>query len=492
MRHRARHTALAIAALVTTWLGWKVAVHAAQSPQPAPARVAAVKAGAVKAGAVKGAAPVDPRALPCDDLDPASLVQAIEAQLPSLLPAQSPPPYSPVTTNSATSTNAATSAATSTNAAASSNAATATHSADSTGASTATRLPVLGGQTLAEYAQHTLQPLLALARRGRTALCRGFPRQFRLVRVADANQGHVTAYYHPVVRGSRTARAPYTQPLYRRPPEPQSQLSSADILAGGLDKQGLELVFVDSLYSALNIHIEGSATIQLIEGGEINLTPDGHNGQPYTNPFKLARADHVVPADQPTTPGQSRTHSFFLSHPDVLRSYWSRNPHFVFFKETPLRGSGRFGQLVAGRSIAVDSTLLPLGVALWLRSEVATGIDSSAAGEQTQFSPIARVTLAQDTGAAIRGRGRVDLFVGSGPGAQLAAARTSRPGELFLILHKQGPKPTHQRSHRPDRPPPSVPRAQHSTPSSPPRTTQPGEAHSGDIRTGSAQRPANL
>lgn len=446
IRHRASHPALAIAALVTTWLAWNVGVHAAQSSPPPPDRGTAVKASAVKAPVVKASpvkapAPVDLRTLPCDDLDPASLVQAIEAELPSLLPAESPPPSSPVTT----------------------------------GASTAARLPVLGGQTLAEYARHTLQPLLALARRGRTALCRAFPRQYRLLRLADANQGHVTAYYHPVVRGSRTARAPYTQPLYRRPPEPQSQLSSADILAGGLDNQGLELVFVDSLYSALNIHIEGSATIQLIEGGEINLTPDGHNGQPYTNPFKLARADHVVPADQPTTPGQSRTHSFFLSHPDVLRSYWSRNPHFVFFKETPLRGSGRFGQLVAGRSIAVDSTLLPLGVALWLRSEVATGIDPSAAGESTQFSPIARVTLAQDTGAAIRGRGRVDLFVGSGPGAQLAAARTSRPGELYLILHKLRPKPqpTQRRSHRPERPPPSVPRAQHSPPPSPPRTTQP-------------------
>ena len=345
----------------------------------------------------------------CDDLDPASLVQAIETELPFLLP----PADQPAAARPASET------------------------AELHG-------PLLGQQTLAEYARETLQPLLALARRGRAALCRALPRQFRLLRVADLTQGHVTAYYHPVVRGSRQPSGPYTHPLYRRPSEPLSQLSTADILDGKLDGQQLELVYVESLYTALNIHIEGSATIQLLEGGEINITPDGHNGHPYTNPFKLARAEHAVPPQQPDDPppppGQSRAQRFFLAHPEILRRYWARNPHFVFFKESPLRGSGRFGQLVAGRSIAVDSRLLPLGVALWLRSEVATGLRPTDRAEETLFSPIARLTLAQDTGAAIRGRGRVDLFVGSGPNAQLAAARTSRPGELFLIVRKKPPR----------------------------------------------------
>lgn len=346
----------------------------------------------------------------CDDLDPASLVQAIETELPKLRPPDET-------------------------------------AAGATPASQveSVRIPVLGQQTLAEYARTTLEPLLALARRGRSALCHALPQQFRFVRLADATQGHVTAYYHPVVRGSRTPSGIYKHPLYRRPAEPLSQLATADILAGKLDGQGLELIYVDSPYTALNIHIEGSATIQLIEGGEINITPDGHNGHPYINPLKLARTDRVVPpptpSDPPPVPGQSRTQSFFLAHPEILRSYWAKNAHFVFFKETPLRGSGRFGQLVSGRSIAVDSSLVPLGVALWLRSEVATGLRSLDGSEQTLFTPIGRLTLAQDTGAAIRGRGRVDLFVGSGPSAQLAAARTSRPAELFLILRKKPPRP---------------------------------------------------
>jgi membrane-bound lytic murein transglycosylase A len=377
----------------------------ALAPDPAQARKPAAAAPTVLGRDAAAATPLPT----CDDLDPASLVQAIETELPSLLPPDER-----------------------------------AHHAAAKAHASQVQVPLLGRQTLGEYARATLEPLLALARRGRAALCRSLPRQFRLLRLADASQGHVTAYYHPQVRGSRLPTGPYTHPLYRRPPEPQSQLASADILAGKLDGQGLELVYVDGPYTALNIHIEGSATVQLVEGGEINLTPDGHNGHPYVNPFKLARAEHAVPApqpgDPPLAPGQSQAQRYFRAHPEILRSYWARNAHFVFFKETPLRGSGRFGQLVAGRSVAVDAALVPLGVALWLRSEVATDLRRNPGGEETLFTPIARLTLAQDTGAAIRGRGRVDLFVGSGPAAQLAATRTSRPGELFLLVHKPTPQ----------------------------------------------------
>ena len=371
----------------------------------------------------------------CDDMDAESLAKAIEAELPALLPSVDPAGHVPTT-----------------------------RAQD-------VPIPGLPGVTLGHYARDTLVPLLQLARRGKAALCRALPRTFRLLPLADTAQGHVTAYYHPVVRGSRVPRPPYTHPLYRRPSDPQSQLVTADILAGKLDGQGLELAYVDSVYAALNIHIEGSATIQLVEGGEINITPDGHNGHPYVNPFKLARADHVVPSHEespvdpsapPPVPGQSRAQRFFLSHPEILRSYWAKNAHFVFFKETPLRGSGRFGQLIAGRSVAVDSARIPLGVARWLRSEVAAGLRTSSHGEETLFTPIERLTLAQDTGAAIRGLGRIDLFVGSGADAQLAAARTSRPGALFLIVHKSIPRarrrsaPTHTAQPTPPAQPPKT------------------------------------
>lgn len=368
-----------------------------------PARVSPPRAAPVL--------PTELRSGRCDDLALPSLIAAIEAQEPQLTAA----PLASETVSPA--------------------------GAQSTAAAESLQ-PRLRNQTLREYAGRTLPLLRALAQRGPQALCRGLRQRFELVRLTDGARGHLTAYYHPVVRGSRRPSPAFPQPLYRRPPEPLSQLSTAAILDGGLAGQGLELVYVDSLYTALNIHIEGSATIALDEGGELNLTPDGHNGQPYQNPLKLASRDGVVPASQSTAPGQSRSQAFFRQNPEVLRKYWAQDPHFVFFKETPLRGSGRFGQLVAGRSVAVDASQIPLGAVLWLRSELAT----AKAGDSSQFSPIARLVLAQDTGAAIRGLGRIDLFVGSGPAAQLAAARTSRPAELYLLLPKVPPSRARRRA----------------------------------------------
>lgn len=338
----------------------------------------------------------------CEDLPLSSLITAIETQLPMLMPDISPPAADPAAAARATPPE--------------------------------TRYPRLRQATLREYAERTLVPLLALARRGPRSFCRDLLRRFEFVRLTEAGGGHMTAYYHPVLPGSRSPSPAYPQPLYRRPPEPQSQLTTAAILGGGLSGGGFELVYVDSLYTALNIQIEGSATIKLQEGGEINLTPDGHNGHPYVNPLKLASRDGVVPRDQPTAPGQSRSQAFFRQHPEVLQKYWEQDAHFVFFKETPLRGTGKFGELVAGRSVAIDPKHVPMGALLLLRTQVATQTEPATVAGKS----IARLVLAQDTGAAIVGAGRVDLFVGSGDEARIAAARTSYPGELFLLLPKRG------------------------------------------------------
>lgn len=503
-----------------------------------------ILARAEPAGAARTAPPpAELQSERCDDLDPESLVRAIEAELPYLLAAPAPPrgDRSPPAAPGPSGTPAP---------------------QPVPPTSPAPPAKVRFGRVslrLAEYARSTLQPLLALARRGRAALCAALPREFELHRLAGAERGHFSAYFHPVLRGSRTRHGPYQFPLYRRPPDAASQLSTAQILDGGLDGKGLELCYLDSLSTALNVHIEGSATVQLDDGSEVNLTTDGNNGQPYINPFKLARQDGViksepVPGSSPQQPPQqaperspgqapdqavapaagpapglpatgggaaataapvrSRTRVFFAAHPDLLRSYWAKNPHFVFFKPTPLRGTGKFGQLIPGRSVAVDAEKVPLGAALWLRTELAS-IEKTAAAEpasansaasasppavsgraapgvsgraasgvsgppalavsdlarpavsgpaalaaaptqapaaadapgqkpRLHFSSIARLALAQDTGAAIRGIGRVDVFVGSGADAQHAAAFTSRPGELYLIVHKSARRPAHR------------------------------------------------
>lgn len=340
--------------------------------------------------------PVPAQAAPatsCDDLDPPSLGRAIEAELPALL------------------------------------------------RHTERTLRIGRRRTsLRDYARTTLVPLLALARQGREALCAGLRDRFALYQPAGYRGAHVSAYYHPVIPGSRSKGGPYQIPLFRRPPDPAAAaLPTADILDGALDGKGLELVFVESLQVALLVHIEGSVTVQLAEGGEVNLTPDGHNGHPYQNPYKLARKDGVIPKDfrpppstSPSGTPQTVARAFFAARPDILRSYWARDPHFVFFKETPLRGTGKFGELTPGRSAAVDLSRVPLGAALLLRSELAVPPPSSQ--DPVAHAPLLRVVLAQDTGAAILGPGRLDLFVGWGEQAAYAAAHTSRGGDLYVLV----------------------------------------------------------
>lgn len=285
----------------------------------------------------------------------------------------------------------------------------------------------------AEYAEHTLARLARLARQGNKVLCQELPRSFLFFRDRAAALGKFTGYHHPVYRGSRQRTEAYRYPLYRRPPDAEhAALPTADIVKGGLAGRGLELVYLADPTAALDAHIEGSATIEFDDGTAVNLTTDGHNGWPYQNVSRMVLQDGRLSAapEQVTPPGMTRVRRYFLDHPEELWAYWSRNPHYVFFRETEARGTGKFGELVPGRSVAVDPRRVPMGAALWIRSERPKGTGAAL----REFVRYGRVALAQDTGAAILGPGRVDLFFGSGEYAQQAAQVVNRPGEVYVLL----------------------------------------------------------
>jgi membrane-bound lytic murein transglycosylase A len=283
-----------------------------------------------------------------------------------------------------------------------------------------------------EYVARTLRPLAALARQGTATLCAELPRRFAFYRNRDAGPGKFTAYHNPIFRGSRSRHGEYLHALYRRPAGALAALPTAEVLRGALDGQGLELVWLADATEALAAHVEGSASILLDDGQVLSVSSDGHNGQPYQNVSKLLDADGRIPKGQATPLGMTRARKYFIDHPDALAPYWSRNPHFVFFKESTTRGGGRFGQLTPGRSVAVDAREIPLGAALFLRTDK----PAIAGGRVAAWISFGRVALAQDTGAGITGPGRVDVFFGTGEYAQQASAVTTRPGEIYVLLAK--------------------------------------------------------
>jgi membrane-bound lytic murein transglycosylase A len=293
----------------------------------------------------------------------------------------------------------------------------------------------LGAKTVAwaDYARTTLGLLAQLAQQGTPALCAALAKRFDFYRNTGVGPGHFTIYYHPTFKASRTKKGTFQFPLYRRPKDPAlAALTTAQVIAGGLAGKGLELAWLDDPTAVNAIHVEGSASLALDDGTTMLVGSDGFNGHPYTNFGKILAADGKIPKDQVTPIGMTRARKYFIDHPADLWVYWAKNPHYVFFKEKTSGAGGKFGDLVAGRSLAVDPLFVPLGAAVWFRTD-APDIEG---GKVAGWKSFGRVGFGQDTGSGIKGAGRVDVFYGSGDYAQAAAQVTGRPGEIYVLVAK--------------------------------------------------------
>ena len=290
----------------------------------------------------------------------------------------------------------------------------------------------IGGRSIpaATYAQRTVLPLLEAAGSGdRQRVCdlvatmswwRGSP--------LAANKLLFSAYYTPIVEGSLVKDARFRYPLYRRPPD-ATRHDTGQIVGGALEGRGLELVWLEEPYDALALQVEGSAQIRLPDGSIFAVGTDGHNGRPYTNVSKLLADDGRLPKGPPpptTKPGNPKARAFFAAHPDQLRVYWARNPHYVFWKRVQGAGGGKLGMLTGGRSLAVDPTIYPLGSILLTRP-----LRGFPGGNGTP----ARLAIAMDTGAAIKGPGRIDVYFGDdGVTSEQAVAQGSVEGEAYVLV----------------------------------------------------------
>jgi membrane-bound lytic murein transglycosylase A len=287
-----------------------------------------------------------------------------------------------------------------------------------------------------------------------------FERELRPVALTNGGepQGLFTGYYEPFLQGSRTRREPYTFPLYGRPPElvmvdlgrfrddwkgqriagrveegtlvPFSDRS--EIEAGALEGRDLELVWVDSPVDAFFLQIQGSGRVRLAEGGEVRLGYAAQNGHPYTAIGRTLIERGALTREEVSMQSIRR---WLEENPDQAEEVMAANPSYVFFQE--LTGDGPLGAegvaLTPGRSLAVDRKFLPLGVPLWLDGS------SPSPREGEPDRPLRRLLLAQDTGGAIRGPVRGDVFWGHGDEAAAVAGRMKHPGRLWVLVPKNLP-----------------------------------------------------
>ena len=206
----------------------------------------------------------------------------------------------------------------------------------------------------------------------------------------------------------------------------------AEIESGILNGRQLEILWVDSPIDAFFLHIQGSGRVNLADGSFIRLAYAGRNGHRYTAVGRELVAGGIMRLDDVTMPAIRDWMAANSVGGDVLRK---KNRSYIFFRIANTEGPvGAQGVLLSpGRSLAVDPKYIPYGIPLWL-----TTTDPGTKPKK----PLRRLVVAQDTGSAIKGPIRGDLFWGHGHHAATKAGLMKEKGTYFLLLPKSAkPKP---------------------------------------------------
>jgi membrane-bound lytic murein transglycosylase A len=266
---------------------------------------------------------------------------------------------------------------------------------------------------------------------------------WRIETSSGAVEGLATGYFEPSVDASRVAQGAYRVPLYAPPPELGSQrpwwsrrqIDSLPHVQRAL--RGREIAWVRDRLDALLLQVQGSGRLDLLEPDGtrhlVRLAFAGHNDQPYHSVGRWLVEQGELKPDQASWPA---IRSWASLHPERVNEMLWSNPRVVFFREEPLpdpevgpRGAQGV-PLTPGRSVAVDPQSVPYGAILWLDTT-----------EPLSASPLRRAAMAQDTGGAIIGAVRVDLFFGWGTGAEAQAGRMKQALRLWVLWPKDTPPP---------------------------------------------------
>lgn len=261
--------------------------------------------------------------------------------------------------------------------------------------------------------------------------------------IGKDGQGTVafTGYFQPIYAASRTQTAEYRYPLYRVPPNIASwpkphptrlELEGADALQGSKGLlRGLELVWLRDRFQAFLIHVQGSAKLQIPDGDVMTVGFAGKTSHSYTGVGRELVKDGKFTLEQLNLP---KLTEYFANFPEEMNKYLPKNQSFVFFRDT--QGSPAIGSIgvpvTAERSIATDKSLMPPG-ALAL---ISTKLPYPNAEGKLEQNKVNRYVLDQDTGGAIKGAGRVDVFMGTGNLAGDRAGFINSTGELYYPLLK--------------------------------------------------------
>lgn len=250
---------------------------------------------------------------------------------------------------------------------------------------------------------------------------------FRPVLIGGDNPALFTGYFEPELNGSRQKSGRYRYPLYKLPREwrgggrfaTRSQIEDEGLLAG----RGLEIAWVDDPVDVFFLQIQGSGRVKLAEGGALRVGFGGANGHNYRSVGQELVRRGIYNSHQVSA---QVIKNWVRRNPVAGRNLLQHNPSYVFFREVsqvpahkgPLGAMNR--SITTMRSIAVDPKFTPLGAPVWI--------------EKYGKGPLRRLMIAQDTGSAIKGVQRADIFYGTGADAGRTAGQVKDPGRLVVLL----------------------------------------------------------
>jgi membrane-bound lytic murein transglycosylase A len=245
--------------------------------------------------------------------------------------------------------------------------------------------------------------------------------------ISDGKPALFTGYFEPELNGALRPDARYRYPVYREPPEAKRsnpwltrrEILESDVMQG----RGLEIAWVDDPVELFFLQIQGSGRIRLPDERVIRVGYGGANGHEYRSiGVELVRRGiygvHQVSAQV--------IKNWVRRNPTEGHELLMHNPSYVFFRRIdqvpaergPLGAMNR--SVTTGRTVAVDPAYVPLGAPVWI--------------EKAGSDPIHRLMIAQDTGSAIKGAQRADIFFGTGDAAGLAAGKLRDPGRMVVLM----------------------------------------------------------
>ena len=299
-----------------------------------------------------------------------------------------------------------------------------------------------------------------------------FERNFRPLRITKLGDiaGFLTGYYEPVVDGSRFPTGIFKIPIYRRPPDLVPPFHSVgpgfpnkgqslrrtdsgrlipyydrgQIIDGALDGKHLEICWIKNQSDALAIQIEGSARIRLEDGAILRINYDGHNGYPFVPLNRILIERNIIPREEMSP---ERIREWVHANPQSAEELLRQNRSFMFFRIVGLSNDWRPSglreisqepqaigaqglSLTAERSLAVDNAFHVYGTPFFIEADLPLTDKKLGVGFD-------HLMIAQDTGSAIVGPARADIFWGTGDRAGQLASHIHQPGNFAMLVPRE-------------------------------------------------------